>query len=133
MTPPFPTSDDAKIPAASAASAPASIPPSTPDDPGDSPRWLSVYVIVKHPGRPPYWLSVGKAFVNTDGSLNVRLDANPIDGKLHIRRPPMREPAAAASYAATENAAAGAMDSSTGSQRGSDAAKRPQRPKRAGR
>lgn len=56
--------------------------------PSEPPRWLAVYVIVRHPGRDPYWLSVGKAFVNADGSLNVRLDANPIDGKLHIRPPP---------------------------------------------
>lgn len=53
-------------------------------------RWLAVYVIVKHPGRAPYWMSVGKAFVNRDHSLNVRLDALPIDGQLHIRKPPDR-------------------------------------------
>lgn len=55
--------------------------------------WLSVYVIVKHPGRPAYWLTVGTAFVNRDGSLNVRLNANPIDGQLHIR-PAATRPAA---------------------------------------
>jgi hypothetical protein len=133
MTPPFPTSDDAKIPAASAGSVPASIPPSTPEDPGDSPRWLAVYVIVKHPGRPPYWLSVGKAFVNTDGSLNVRLDANPIDGKLHIRRPPLREPAGAASQPATENSTDGATENATTWRSRTDARPRPLFPKRGAR
>ena len=117
MNPPTSASDDSHIPATCAASIPPSIPPSTLDDPRDSPRWLAVYVVVKHPGRAPYWLSVGKAFVNSDGSLNVRLDANPIDGKLHIRRPPLREPPDAASHAATEGAA------KPGSQ--IDAAKRP--------
>ena len=133
MTPPSPTLDDAKIPAASAGSAPASIPPSPPDDPGDSPRWLAVYVIVKHPGRPPYWLSVGKAFVNTDGSLNVRLDANPIDGKLHIRRPPPREPTGAASHAAIENSTDGARENATISRSRTDARPRPLATKRGTR
>ena len=70
--------------------------PATPDDAtplaelGAPQRWLAVYVIVKHPGRAPYWMSVGKAFVNRDHSLNVRLDALPIDGQLHIRKPPDR-------------------------------------------
>ncbi len=31
------------------------------------------------------WTKIGVAFVNKDQSLNVRLDAFPMDGKLHIR------------------------------------------------
>ena len=31
------------------------------------------------------WLRVGTAFVNKDESLNLLLDALPIDGKLHVR------------------------------------------------
>lgn len=61
-----------------------------PSEPNLSQRWLAVYVIVKHPGHAAYWMSVGKAFVNRDHSLNVRLDALPIDGQLHIRKPPDR-------------------------------------------
>lgn len=34
------------------------------------------------------WVKVGTAFVNRDGSMNVYLDALPIDGKLHIRAEP---------------------------------------------
>lgn len=105
MNPPTSASNDSHISATSAASIPPSIPPSTLDDPRDSHRWLAVYVIVNHPGRAPYWMSVGKAFVNSDGSLNVRLDANPIDGRLHIRRPPLREPTGAAGHAASAGAA----------------------------
>lgn len=32
-----------------------------------------------------YWLKVGAAFVNRDGSWNVHLDALPATGKLQIR------------------------------------------------
>jgi len=32
-----------------------------------------------------FWLRVGRAFVNSDGSLNVQLDAMPLDGKLNLR------------------------------------------------
>lgn len=32
-----------------------------------------------------YWLRVGNAYVNSDGSTNVWLDAYPSNGKLQIR------------------------------------------------
>ena len=32
-----------------------------------------------------YWLRVGKAFLNRDGSTNVYLDAYPSNGRLQIR------------------------------------------------
>jgi hypothetical protein len=32
-----------------------------------------------------YWLRIGSAFPNRDGSLNVYLDAYPANGKLQIR------------------------------------------------
>ncbi len=32
-----------------------------------------------------YWTRIGMAFVNKDGSMNVYLDALPLDGKLQIR------------------------------------------------
>ncbi len=32
-----------------------------------------------------YWNRVGIAFVNHDGSLNVKLEALPVSGELHIR------------------------------------------------
>lgn len=34
------------------------------------------------------WIKVGTAFVNRDESLNVYLDALPVDGKLHLREKP---------------------------------------------
>lgn len=45
-----------------------------------------VYTIVERPrdGRK-FWLRVGTAFTNVDGSLNVYLDAVPTNGQLQIR------------------------------------------------
>jgi hypothetical protein len=51
---------------------------------------LGVYTIVErkseeHPDRKNLWIHIGIAFINRDGSINVRLNALPLDGKLHIR------------------------------------------------
>lgn len=43
-----------------------------------------VYVITEREGRS-FWNRVGVAFVNSDGSLNVKLEALPVSGELHIR------------------------------------------------
>jgi hypothetical protein len=43
-----------------------------------------VYAIIER-GARRHWLRVGMAFPNRDGSLNVRLDAVPFTGQLHIR------------------------------------------------
>ena len=49
-------------------------------------RCLKVYTIVDRGERKKaIWLQIGAAFENKDGSLNVRLNALPTDGKLHIR------------------------------------------------
>ncbi len=43
-----------------------------------------VFMIQK--GKTKYfWTRIGVAFVNKDGSLNVKLDAFPVSGQLHIR------------------------------------------------
>ena len=52
-----------------------------------------VYVIttrenapVDSTGKPKkYWNRVGVAFVNSDGSINVKLEALPVTGELHFR------------------------------------------------
>jgi len=54
---------------------------------------LGAYTIVdrkddEHPDRKSLWIQIGIAFVNRDGSINVRLNALPMNGTLHIR--PMR-------------------------------------------
>jgi hypothetical protein len=34
-----------------------------------------------------WWTRIGTAFENRDGSLTVVLDANPLDGRIQLRRP----------------------------------------------
>jgi hypothetical protein len=43
-----------------------------------------VYTIQQN-GEKSFWIRLGVAFVNKDGSLNVRLDGLPVNGSLHIR------------------------------------------------
>jgi hypothetical protein len=43
-----------------------------------------VYVISERGGKN-YWNRIGVAFVNADGSLNVKLEAIPVNGELHVR------------------------------------------------
>lgn len=50
--------------------------------------WKVVYTIIERGRGRRVWLRVGVAFVNRDQSLNVRLDAVPISGQLHIREAP---------------------------------------------
>ncbi len=38
------------------------------------------------------WVRAGEAHFNGDGSLSVRLDVLPLDGKLHIRESAVRQP-----------------------------------------
>lgn len=44
-------------------------------------------------GGKEYWTKIGVAFVNRDDSINVVLDATPINGRLHIRdrRPSVKQ------------------------------------------
>ena len=55
---------------------------------------FEVFNIKKHSDGISSWNRAGSAFVNKDGSINVYLDALPLDGKLHIRRPAIRGEAA---------------------------------------
>lgn len=43
-----------------------------------------VYNIVERNGKS-YWNRIGVAFVNNDGSINVKLDSLPISGEMQIR------------------------------------------------
>jgi hypothetical protein len=43
-----------------------------------------VYVISERSGKS-FWNRIGVAFVNNDGSINVKLDAVPVTGELQIR------------------------------------------------
>jgi hypothetical protein len=55
--------------------------------------WKAVYTIVER-AEKRFWIRVGTAFVNRDLSLNVRLDASPVNGELHIRDAEPFNPAA---------------------------------------
>jgi hypothetical protein len=47
-----------------------------------------VYTIVETPeDRDDFWQRVGSAWKNKDGSINVVLNALPVNGKLHLRAP----------------------------------------------
>lgn len=46
------------------------------------------YTIVERTEGKSYWVRVGTAFENRDGSLNVYLDAIPVNGRLQIREYP---------------------------------------------
>jgi hypothetical protein len=53
-----------------------------------------VFTIKENGNNKGYWVKIGRAFVNKDGSLNVYLDALPINGELNIRDArPKEEPA----------------------------------------
>jgi hypothetical protein len=43
------------------------------------------YTVVDRGEGKSFWLRVGTAFENRDGSLNVYLDAIPVNGRLQIR------------------------------------------------
>ncbi len=50
----------------------------------DASKMKIVYVITDRNGKS-YWNRIGVAFVNQDGSLNVKLEAIPVNGELHVR------------------------------------------------
>lgn len=53
-----------------------------------------VYTIVEANGnglKKDLWLRIGTAFVNNDGSINVKLNALPMGGKLQLREPKEKE------------------------------------------
>ena len=50
----------------------------------DSSKMKIAYVVTERNGKS-FWNRIGVAFVNSDGSLNVKLEAVPISGEIHIR------------------------------------------------
>ena len=50
----------------------------------DKKKNYGVYTIVER-SEKSFWVRVGTAFPNRDGSLNVFLDALPVNGRLHVR------------------------------------------------
>ena len=50
----------------------------------DKKKTYGVYTIVER-SEKSFWCRIGTAFPNRDGSLNVFLDALPVNGRLHVR------------------------------------------------
>ena len=49
-------------------------------------KWKAVYTIIERTGdKRSLWLRIGTAWLNKDASLNVKLDAMPTNGMIHIR------------------------------------------------
>jgi hypothetical protein len=49
-----------------------------------TPPMKIAYNIVERNGKT-YWNRIGVAFVNRDGSINVKLDSIPVSGELQLR------------------------------------------------
>jgi hypothetical protein len=45
----------------------------------------AVYTVVERGQGKSFWVRIGVGFTNRDGSLNLRLDAIPINGTLQVR------------------------------------------------
>jgi len=45
----------------------------------------TVYTVIERAPGKSYWTKVGVGFVNHDGSINLRLDAIPVNGSLQVR------------------------------------------------
>lgn len=50
----------------------------------DQSKMKIAYVITQR-GTNKYWTKIGVAFVNKDGSINVKLEAVPVNGEIHVR------------------------------------------------
>lgn len=53
--------------------------------PKDTRKRFDVLQPIERKDRGTYWMRVGTAFMNRDGSMNIYLDALPISGKLQVR------------------------------------------------
>jgi hypothetical protein len=52
---------------------------------------MVVYTITEKPGSDKsFWSKIGSAWINRDLSINIQLDALPVNGKLHLRENPER-------------------------------------------
>jgi hypothetical protein len=91
------------------------------DSNGGFGRRLTVLAVIEKKDRPTFWMKIGAAFTNRDGSTTLLLDAFPIGtNKLQIREERERDVApraangnglAAAPYAANGHAAGEEADS----------------------
>ena len=57
----------------------------------NSPSHVVYTIRDRGPKQKGFWVRIGSAWSNKDGSLNVILDAYPTNGTLHIRVPNEKE------------------------------------------
>lgn len=57
---------------------------------------LVAYTITKNEkqGGKDFWTRIGVCFVNRDGSMNLKLNALPLGGEIHIREEERQQPGA---------------------------------------
>ena len=53
--------------------------------------YKEVFTVVERANDKSIWVRIGGAFVNRDGSMNLKLDALPVNGTLQVRDPLPRE------------------------------------------
>jgi hypothetical protein len=46
---------------------------------------MKICYVINERGDRKHWTRIGVAFVNADGSINVKLEAIPVNGEIHIR------------------------------------------------
>jgi len=50
------------------------------------------FSVIEREGRDPFWQSIGAAFENSDGSLNIILQAYPLPGRDGVVKVVLRRP-----------------------------------------
>ncbi|HLV67642.1 MAG TPA: hypothetical protein VKY73_17605 [Polyangiaceae bacterium] len=68
----------------------------------DTARMKIAYVITSRNGKN-FWNRIGVAFVNQDGSINVKLEAVPVNGEIQIRDYVPRDEASSSMFRARSN------------------------------
>jgi len=68
----------------------------------DNAKMKIVYVITQRNGKN-YWNRVGVAFVNHDGSINVKFESLPVSGECQIRDYTAKEDAPGAAFSQRSN------------------------------
>lgn len=48
-------------------------------------KQLKIVYTITERGEKSYWTRIGVAYTNRDGSINIKLDAVPVSGTLHVR------------------------------------------------
>jgi len=51
------------------------------------PNFLAYTIVETNNEANDFWQRIGSAWNNADGSINITLNALPVNGKLHIRAP----------------------------------------------